>query len=151
MLTLAMVLLAGGAVAQVSEDAIRRIEKVQAERDAKLKVYYQEDIRAAKGNPAGLNAAANKYAPVFEKKIIGTDPALSAEQRMKLRTQNYYGREETVSETAAAVSATTITDWRDDAARGHAVETFRNQKDPTTMKMMFDARRQELKDVPAQP
>jgi hypothetical protein len=131
------------AVAQVDKDATAKIERVMQERDAKLKGYYQQDLSKAK-TPADINAVQQRYAPVFEEKVIGTDPALSAEQRVKLRKQNLYGNTERVSETEAEVSGTTIKDWCDDAARDHAVESFRG-KDTKAMDMMFDSRRKALK------
>lgn len=142
-----LVLMASGAFAQISPETQARIERVRAERDVKMMNRYQEEVKAAKGNPAALNTVQQKFSPMFDNKaVIGTDPALPPKQQMKLRVQNLYNQQGYISETAADMSSTTIRNWSEEVARDHAVDSFRD-KDTKSMKMMFDARRDELKDA----
>lgn len=147
LVALALVLVAAPAFAEVRQDVVNKIEKVQAERDIKMMNRYHEELNATKGNPAGANAVQQRYAPMYDKKVIGTDPALDAEQRVKLRRIGLEGAEEEISDTEAEISATTVKDWADDVARDHAIDTFRDN-DPKAMKMMFDARKKDLEQAP---
>lgn len=146
-LAVAFALAAGLAVAQISPETQARIERVKAERDVKMMNRYHEELNAAKGSPAAINAVQGRYAPMFDTKaVVGSDPALAPKQQMKLRVQNLYHQTGYISETSAEISSTTIRDWRDDVARQHAVDSFRD-KDTKVMDQMFDARRDELKDA----